>query len=152
MRFKAEIMTTIGAIRMHSILFMLIGWYTVCESVSPFRWRSNGVNNGVMLNTANVPVTFTPAITPIITPNGHGHGATQADIVYGSQFADAPKLNYNHNYHNVHQTQQLLTAPYAQHYAQNHGVGHTYRRRSRNPFEVIYEWRQLDFEYSTCML
>lgn len=148
-------MTTIGAIRMHSILILLVGWYTLCDSISPFRWRSNGQSSGVMLNTANVATTF----TPIVAPNGHGHGvqvtqaeqAAQADIIYGNQFADAPKLNYNHNYHNVQQTKHLLTGQYAHQYTRNYGSGQTHKRQFRNPFSVVYEWRQLDFDYPTCM-
>lgn len=126
-------------------LIMLMGYYMPCDSMSPFKWRGNGVNNGVMINTANPPIVITQNVG-----SSHAHGAGQfipqppaSDI-----FNDIQKpFNYNPNYHLSQETQYLLTGP---HYTQIHDSHLSPRRQHRNPFEIVYEWRQLDFEYPTC--
>lgn len=51
--------------------------------------------------------------------------------------------------HHQHQTPQSSHPSYHQHH-QPHTLHHHHNRQRRNnPFNIVYEWRQLDFEYPT---
>lgn len=114
----------------------------VCDAVTPFKNRGGGGgNSGVMMNTANSPNLLSPFL------GSHGHPIRPQTYVYGDGFGDkypsyqtqsptysVPSHNFLNKFHNhfsVHQPQ--TNKP----------------RQFRNPFDIVYEWRQLDFEYPT---
>lgn len=98
---------------------------------SPFKNRgNNGINMGLMMNTAN--------------PN--------PDIGVSGIHSQSPTYLFGDKHHLFHHP----------HHYHHHGHGHSghsghsghtsphitnHKRQNRNPFDVIYEWRQLDFEY-----
>lgn len=122
-------------IKMQMILIMLMGCYIPCNSISPFKWRGGGgggQNNGVMINTANSPAEPTPTAG---SSHGHGHGGPVTFIPIDQSPELQRPLKYNLN----------------NHHTRIHDSGETQRRQYRNPFDIVYEWRQLDYEYPTCM-
>lgn len=106
----------------------------VCYAVSPFKNRG-GMSSGVMMNTANPPPNL---FTPILSSHGHG-GIRPQNFIFGDKYGDnqtpvpsyAPPQNFHKKFHN--------------HFGQQPNKP----RQFRNPFDVIFEWRQLDFEYPT---
>lgn len=113
------------------------------DALSPFKNRGSGMSSsgGVMMNTANPPNILSPFLG-----SHHGHSMRPQTYVYGDGFGDKypqypttpatyiPSYNFHHNELNSH---------FPVHQQQTH------TRQFRNPFDVIYEWRQIDFEYST---
>lgn len=143
-----------------------------CDAGSPFKNRSGGgsVAGGVMMNTAN-PATLNPFLGShgqTIRPQQQFHHHQQQPLTYGfsekypqqyqsvstvaANFLTAP--NYHQLHHNHHQklfspqypvTATAVTFPLHQPVV----VQQAQKRQFRNPFDVIYEWRQLDYDYAS---
>lgn len=118
------------------------GW--LCGASTPFKNRGAGTAaGGVMINTANalpnVP-NYGHSQSHGGSGHGHGHGHSYAQqsvrpaYIFGDKYHLYHTSNFNHpnRYHHHHSV----------HVQSN-------KRQNRNPFEVVYEWRQLDFEYPT---
>lgn len=132
--------------QMESFLIVLL--CALClfsDAISPFKNRGNGIGVGLMMNnpTGNPPNLF----TPLLSSHGHG-GIRPPNFVFGDKFGDkfpqyqTPVPSYappHHNYHNK----------YHNHFIGSHQTNSNRPRQFRNPFDVIYEWRQLDFDYPT---
>lgn len=106
---------------MHKLYALALGvlYYCVqCDSVTPFKNRGSGNFGGLMVNTANPPNLSSNIQRP---PN--------------YIFSDKPHHHYTSSPfgHGHHLHHQIHFPPH--------------KRQLRNPFDVIYEWRQLDFEY-----
>lgn len=121
----------------------------VCNATSPFKNRGNGMgsNGGVMMNAANPPPNS--LFTPIISSHGHGGHIRPHKFI----FTAADK--YSDKYQTQYQTPVPSYAPpnnfhnkFSNHFAPSSLQNHK-PRQFRNPFDVIFEWRQLDFEYPT---
>lgn len=130
--------------RMHALAIALCALCAVCDAVTPFKNRGSGAgSSGVMMNTANSPNLLSPIpVNPFLS--SHGHSIRPQTYVYGDKFGDKyPQYQTSipnfipHNFH--HKLHSHF--PVHQH--------HAHKRQFRNPFDVIYEWRQLDFEYPT---
>lgn len=128
-----------------NLLVLLIAIAVFCNAFTPFKNRGNGAgtySGGVMMNTA-LP-TQSPASGLGSHTHVHGHQQHQHQHQHSSSprppayiFGDKYHLYQTPNYHHPHHF----------HYSSLHVQ--TNKRQIRNPFDVIYEWRQLDFEYPT---
>lgn len=116
----------------------------ICDAVSPFKNRGSGFGGGVMINTAN------PA--PILSPflGGHGQTVRPQTYIFGEKFPQfqtsapsyvTPSHSFHNKFHHSHYSQQQQQQPQQ--------PGSSLNRQFRNPFDIIYEWRQLDFDYPT---
>lgn len=122
-------------IRNKILLVFLVTWCSNCDSLTPFLKRGqNAINSGVMVNIANQPNTIGPIITAThsIRPPNYLLSNINNNDNYQYQ---SPSSNLQHYQHH-HSTYQSLN-------------DQTQTRQSRNPFDVFYEWRQLDYEYPT---
>lgn len=132
-------------------LAIFLGVCAIGGTVSPFKNRPTGgsVNSGVMLNTANLPNLINQ-----VHNHGHGHGHSvrpPAHVIFGGGGGSGSGGDKYHQYqtpahgwHHPHHYHYHHTNPQHHHYT---STTHTHKRQFRNPFDVIYEWRQLDFEY-----
>lgn len=118
-----------------TFLLCLIG---ISDGVTPFKNRGNGgsLNSGVMMNTANVPNLINQ-----VHNHGHGHSVRPTQTMFfGDKYpVQMPAHSYHPPHHHYHY----------HHTSASHHTTQTHKRQFRNPFDVIYEWRQLDFEYPT---
>lgn len=107
-------------------------WF--CTAITPFKNRGTGnTPNNVMMNTANTLSN----VQNYGHGHGHGMGLSQHNVrpafIFGDKYHLYQTPNYNHPHHFHH-----------------HSIHHQSNKRpNRNPFEIVYEWRQLDFEYPT---
>lgn len=123
--------------QMQPLVIVLYAVCFVCNAVSPFKNRGSGMGTGVMMNTANPPPNL---FTPILSSHGHG-GIRPQNYIFGDKFPQyqtpVPSYAPPNNFHNKF-------SHFGPHQHQNHKP-----RQFRNPFDIVFEWRQLDFEYPT---
>lgn len=124
------------------LLALVIAIVVCCNAFTPFKNRGNGAgtySGGVMMNTALPTQSPSSGLGSHTHSHGHGHqhqhGSSSRPPAY--IFGDKYHLYQTPNYHHPHHF----------HYSSLHVQ--TNKRQIRNPFDVIYEWRQLDFEYPT---
>lgn len=135
--------------QMQRLLIVFGAFCIVCDAVSPFKNHGSGIGNVMMNNPmANPPNLFKP-----ILPTSDGFGGIRSqNLIFSDKYVDkypqyqtpipsyAPPHNFHNKFHNhfgSHQHQH-------QHQTYNHRP-----RQFRNAFDVVYEWRQLDWEYPT---
>lgn len=128
--------------QMQTLLIVVAGLCLICDAVSPFKNRgSGGSGGGVMMNTANPATLLNPFL------GSHGHTVRPQTYVFGDKYPQfqtpAPSYVPSHSFHNKYHHSHY---PQHQH---GHGHGQAHKRQFRNPFDIIYEWRQLDFDYPT---
>lgn len=150
------------------LLFVLLSLYCAlsavqCDAGSPFKNRADRSSGPLMTNTAN-PATL---LNPYLGSHGHVRSPQQqqpSQYGYNDNYAEqypAQIATVSSNYlptPNPYQNQQekLFNPEYApapeapQPAAQPAAVPQVTQRQSfRNPFDVVYEWRQLEFAYGS---
>lgn len=159
------------------LLIILLSLYCAlnavqCDAGSPFKNRGDR-SSGVMMNAAN-PATL---LNPFLSSHGHTVRSPQPQSSYAyndnyaEQYPSIATVNTNYLPTQNYQQQQQQQVPYQQklfdpQYApaaeaapapapapavvqQPLAVQQAQKRQFRNPFSVIYEWRQLEYDYAT---
>lgn len=130
--------------QMQTFVIVVCSLWWISDAGSPFKNRNDrgsGISGGVMMNTASPAALLNPFL------GSHGHTIRPQTYAFGDKFPQyqtatvaAPTFVPSHNFH---QHQNKFHGHYPPHPQQAH------KRQFRNPFDVIFEWRQLDFDYPT---
>lgn len=149
----------------HLPLLIIVSFYYAlrADATSPFKNLGDRSGGGVMMNTAN-PATL---LNPFLGSHGHSIRPHQQST-YGfndnyspQQYQSVPTIATNFlpipNYHQLYynQNQKFFSPQYPSAVTSASvatvaaAVHQAHKRQFRNPFDVIYEWRQLDYDYTT---